>query len=87
MILKDRSVNLGGLAYCLDPNTQLEFDPTNLEELKARLSPAMLWFRDSIEREHTEDFYKNLQNLVIEGLAAVGGAALVSGIIGSLFDE
>lgn len=87
MILKDRSVNLGGLASYLDPNTQLEFNPTNLEELKVRLSPAMLWFRDSIEREHTEDFYKNLQNLVIGGLAAIGGAALVSGIIGSLFDE
>jgi hypothetical protein len=71
----------------LDPNTQLEFDPADLEELKARLFPAMLWFRDSIEREHTEDFYKNLQNLVIGGLVAIGSAALVSGIIGSLFDE
>lgn len=87
LILKDRNVNLGGLASYLNPNTQLEFDPTNLDELKAILSPAMLWFRDSIEKQRTEDFYKNLEDLAIKGLAAVGGVVVVSGIIGALFDE
>ena len=87
MILKDLNVDLGGLASYLDPNTQLEFDPSNLDEFRARLSPAMLWFRESIEKQHTAEFYKKLKDLAIYGLAAVGSVVVVSGIIGSLFEE
>lgn len=47
----------------------------------------MVWFRESIEKQHTAEFYKNLKDLAIYGLAAVDGVVVVSGIIGSLFDE
>jgi hypothetical protein len=87
LILKDRDVNLGGLPSYLPPNTQLEFDPYNLNDLKRRLSLAILWFRESIERKNTADFYGNLKNLAIGGLAAFGSAVILGGIFGSLFED
>ena len=84
LILKDRNVNLGGLPSYLPPNTQLEFDPYNLNDLKRRLSLAILWFRESIERKNTADFYDKLKNLAIGGLAAFGGVVILGGIFRSL---
>jgi hypothetical protein len=66
---------------------QLEFDPYNLNDLKHRLSFAILWFRESIEKKNTADFYDNLKNLAIGGLAAFGGAVILGGIFGSLFEN
>jgi hypothetical protein len=87
LILKDRSVSLGGLPSYLPPNTQLEFDPYNLNELKHRLSLAILWYRELIEMKNTADFYDNLKDLAIGGLAGIGGAVIIGGIFGSLFEN
>jgi hypothetical protein len=34
----------------------------------------MLWFRESVERKNTADFYDNLKNLAFGGLAVIGTA-------------
>jgi hypothetical protein len=87
LILRDRTVNLGGLPSYLPPNTQLEFDPYDLNELMYKLSVAIPWFRESIERKNMADFYDNLKNLAIGGLAGIGGAVILGGIFGSLFEN
>src|SRR6266566_4921806 len=82
LILKDRTVKLGGLPSYLHPGTQLEFDPMNMGDLKTKLSVIMPRFRRAIEQRATEEFYQGLEDLAIKGLAAFGAIILI-GIIGS----
>ena len=58
-----------------------------LSDLKAKLSIIMPTFRRAIEQNNTDEFNKDLRELVIKGLAAFGGIVLLSGIIGSIMDE
>ena len=87
MILKDRDVILDGLTSHLNSDTQLEFDPANLYELKTRLSLAISWFRESIEGKNMGEFYKNLKDLALDGLKPFDDVVLLSGIIGSHFEK
>jgi hypothetical protein len=86
LILKDRTVTLGGLPSYLHPETQLEFDAMNLGDLKTKLSVIMPRFRRAIEQRATQEFYQSLADLAIRGLAAFGGIILI-GIIGSFIDD
>jgi hypothetical protein len=86
LILKDRTVTLGGLPSYLHPETQLEFDPMNIGDLKTKLSVIMPRFRRAVEQTATQEFYQSLEDLAIKGLAAFGGIILI-GIIGSFIDD
>jgi hypothetical protein len=85
LILRDKNVSLGGLlAYS---QRQIEFDPQNLPDVKAKLAIIMPAFRKAIEQHNTNEFNRDLKDLAIKGLAAFGGLVLLSGIIGSIMDE
>lgn len=86
LILKDRTVTLGGLPSHLHPGTQLEFDPMNMGDLKTKLSVIMPRFRRALEQRATQEFYQSLEDLAIKGLAAFGAIILI-GIIGSFIDD
>lgn len=82
LILKDKRVSLAGLPYYLAKYEQaplIEFDPYNLDRLKARLSTIMPGFRDWIETKRRGEFFGAL----MIGLA-VTGIAIISGIVGAL---
>lgn len=85
LILKDKSVLLGGLPSYLNPQRQLEFDSLDLNDLKAKLCLIMPWFRAAVEQSNTKEFYKTLGEVVVKGMAAFGVIALI-GIIGSIVD-
>lgn len=87
LILKDRRVSLGGLPSYLANLKQTpiaEFDPYNLDELRARLSTLMPGFREWIETKRRQEFFDALGKIIVGGLAVVGGIAIISGIIGAL---
>ena len=82
LILKDKGVSVGGLPSYLTEIEQtllIEFDPYNLDELKAGLSTKIPGFRDWIETKRRQEFFDTLK----KGLA-VAGIAIGSGIIGAL---
>lgn len=82
LILKDKGVSLGGLPSYLAELKQaplIEFDPYNLDELRAGLSTKMPGFRDWVETKRRQEFFDALK----KGLA-VTGIAIGSGIIGYL---
>jgi hypothetical protein len=68
------------------PQKQLEFDPLDLYDLKAKIDLIMPRFRAAIEQNDTKEFYETLGNLVLKGLAAFIVFALI-GIIGSIADD
>lgn len=87
LILKDDRVSLGGLPSYLAELKQapvIEFDPYNLDELKAKVSALMPEFRDSIETKRMIEFRKTLRKIILGGLAVVGGIAIVRGIVGAI---
>lgn len=87
LILKDRSVSLGGLPSYLETQKQIpniEYSPYNLEELRIGLSTAMPGFREWIESKRKQEFFNDLGKIAIGGLAVVGGIAILNGIIGAL---
>lgn len=86
LILKQKDVKLGGLLSRLDTQL-LEFDPLNMYDLKIKLSVIMPGFRAAMEQGNTKEFNQKLKDLVMKGLAAVGGIVLISGIIGFFLDE
>ena len=86
LILKDRRVSLGGLPSYLATYRHaplLEFDPYNLEELRAKLAAVMPSFREWIETRRRQEFFEILGRLVVGGLVILGLIAL-PGIIGSV---
>ncbi len=87
LILKHKDVMLGGLLSRLDTQQLLEFDPRNMYDLKIKLSAIMPRFRAAMEQGNTKEFNQKLKDLVIKGLAAVGGMVLISGIVGFFLDE
>lgn len=87
LILKDTRVMLGGLPSYLVTYKQafsLEFDPYNLEEVRASLSAVMPGFREWIETGRKQNFFESLGKVVIGGMVVAGAIAIISGIIGSL---
>jgi hypothetical protein len=86
LILKDKNVSLGGLPYYLvksNPQIQLELDPDNLYDLKVELSVLLPSFRIAIGEKNVQVFTQDLGKLIVYGLAAFGGAVLISGIVGT----
>ena len=75
------------MASFLQPQRILEFDPMDLYDLKSKLSILMPRFRDSLATNNTREYYQNLENLIIKGLAFFGGVVIVSGVIGMFFDN
>lgn len=89
LILKDKRTSLGGLPSYLTNLKQapiIEFDPYNLDELRAGLSTIMPGFREWIETKRRQEFFDALGKIIIGGLAVVGGVTILSGIIGALGD-
>ena len=87
LILKDKRTSLGGLPSYLTNLKQapiIEFDPYNLDELRAELSTIMPGFREWIETKRRQEFFDALGKIIIGGLAVVGGVTILSGIIGAL---
>ena len=87
LVLKDRSVSIGGLPSYLGELKQapfVEFDPSNLDELRIVLSAVMPGFREWIENGRKQEFFDGLKRIVVGGLAFVGGIVIISGIIGAL---
>jgi len=87
LILKDRRVALGGLPSYLTTYNQalsVEFDPYNLEEVRAGLSTVMPGFREWIETGRKQKFFESLGKVAVGGLAVAGAIAIISGIIGAL---
>lgn len=86
LILKDKTVRLGGLPSYLSPQLVVEFDPLDLADLQAKLSFIMPRFRAAIEQKNTVTFNQNIQDLVEKGLAVVG-AGVIGAAIGYFIDE
>ena len=87
LILKDKRVSLGGLPSYITELKQvpiIEFDPYNLDELRMGLSTLMPKFREWIETKRRQEFFETLGKIIVEGLAVVGGIAILSGIIGAI---
>lgn len=87
LILKDKRVSLGGLpSYLaeLDRLPLIEFDSYNLNEVPSLLAAIMPGFRDWITSKRRQEFFAVLRDLLVEGLAVVGGIAIISGIVGSI---
>ena len=85
LILKDRRVFLDGLPSYLATYKHapmIEFDPYNIEELRAKLATVMPSFREWIETKRRQEFSETLRRLIAGGLAIIGLMAL-PGIIGS----
>ncbi len=90
LILKEKGVALTGLPSYLatyNKTPMLEFDPYGLHDLRVKLSALMPSFRDWIETKRRQQFNENLKNVVVGGLAFIGGVALLSGIVGALTDS
>jgi len=88
LILKDRRVVLGGLPSYLSKAElapTIEFDPYNLDELRKALSAVMPGFREWIENKRKREFFEALGKVAGLGLAVIGSAIIVSGIIGALY--
>ena len=86
LILKDKRVSLGGLPSYLTTYKcapLIEFDPYNLEELRAKLAAVMPSFREWIETRRRQEFFEIIGRLIVGGLAVLGLIAL-PGIIGSV---
>jgi len=87
LILKDKSISLGGLSSYLASMKQvpiIEFNPYNLDELRTWFSIIMPGFREWIETKRRQEFFDALGRTIIEGLAVVGGIAILSGTMGTL---
>jgi hypothetical protein len=90
LILKDRRVTLGGLPSYLNASGQapvLEFDPYNLEDLRARLTAIMPGFRGWLENHRKQDFSESLKKVAIGSLAFIGVITILSGIFGSSSEQ
>lgn len=89
LILKDERVSLGGLPSYLakyEETPTIEFSRYNLDELRKALPTVMPGFREWIENKRRQEFVEGLRKIITLGLAAVGGATIVSGVIGILTD-
>jgi hypothetical protein len=87
LILKDKSVKLGGLPSYLTgkyPQLQIEFSPSTLEQLKLRLSQAMPSLRRSIEDNNTTQLRQSIGTSIIAGLAIVGGTVVLKNFLGTI---
>ena len=86
LIIKDKRVTLGGLPSYLVKYQNvplIEFDPYNLDELRAKLATIMPSFREWIEAKRHQEFFEALGRLIIGGLAVLGAITL-PGVIGFL---
>ena len=86
LIIKDKRVTLGGLPSYLARYQEvplIEFNPYNLDELRAKLAAVMPSFREWIETKRRQEFFEVLGRLIMGGLALLGVITL-PGIIGSL---
>ncbi len=84
LVLKDKRVVLGGLPSYLATYGQafsLEFDPYNIDEVRAGLSTIMPGFREWIETGRRQSFLESLGKAIV----AVGAITIISGVIGSIF--
>jgi hypothetical protein len=89
LILKDKSVKLGGLPSYLTgkyPQLQIEFSPSTLEQLKLRLSQAMPSLRRSIEDNNTTQLVQGVGTSIIAGLAIVGGVVVLKDFLGTIMN-
>jgi hypothetical protein len=62
----------------------IDFDLSNLDELKGGLSAIMSGFREWIETKRRQEFFETLGKIAIQGLAVIGVIAIISGIIRAL---
>ena len=88
--MKDKNVSLGGLPSYLaksKPTIQLEFDPNDLHDLKVRLSALMPSFRNAICNKNAQELTENVKKLGLYGLAALGVAVSISGVVGAISDS
>ena len=89
LILRDRSVSLGGVPsylVSLGQSVELEFDSANVQHLKLSLSAVMPSFRTSIEGHNAQGFQNDLGKLILYGLAGFGLITL-AGAVGSFFQK
>ncbi len=87
LILRDKRVSLGGLPGYLSELRRvpaIEFDPYDLENLRSALAAIMPGFRDWIETKRRQEFFEGLGRLLAVGILAIGTAAILSGVVGSL---
>jgi hypothetical protein len=86
LILKDRRIHLGGLPGYLATFKQapvIEFDPFNLDELKAKLSAVMPGFREWIADKRRQEFFEALAKLAVIALAIIALPGIIDSILGS----
>lgn len=87
LILRDRRVTLGGLPSYLVAYGQaldMEFNSYNVDELKTGFSVLMPSFREWVETGRKRNFLDSLVRVAAAGVATVGVAVIVTGIIGAL---
>ena len=86
-LIKDRQVSLGGLPSYLTSSGDvpiLEFDTYGIDDLRQRLPTVMPGFREWIETRRRLAFFDSLGKIAMGGLAVVGAATVLAGIIGEL---
>jgi hypothetical protein len=88
LIFKDKRVSLeSSLPSYLSELKQvpvIEFDPYNLDEVKASLSSIMPAFREWIETKRKQEFFEILRKIAVGGLAVLGLVTIISGIVAAL---
>jgi len=88
LIFKDKRVSLeSSLPSYLSELKQvpvIEFDPYNLDEVKASLSSIMPAFREWIETKRKQEFFETLRKIAVGGLAVLGLVTIISGIVAAL---
>jgi hypothetical protein len=80
LVIRENSVALGGLPGEFRDFT-LEFNPFDMQDLKARMGTVMPGFRDWIATKHNQEFLNSLGRVAM-GIMAITGIGMVASAIG-----